>query len=102
MRALALLALSACAAGWEEAPVEARERFVRDFTCPEERVLVAEQPPQPPADVRDDPARMALWQERFEDVRFEHAEGCGHDALYRCRRSGRYGRYMLCQPGQPE
>jgi hypothetical protein len=103
MRSLAALTLTACAASWSQAPDAARERFVRDFTCPSDRVVVVEQPPAPPDEVRGDPERLRLWNEQQHDPehRYEHAEGCSHAALYNCWRFGRHSEVMLCEAMKP-
>ncbi len=92
------LTLTACAASWSQAPTQARSQFVLDFTCPEERVAVSEEPAVPPDEVRADPERLRLWNEQQRDppVHFERAQGCGHTALYQCSRYGRYSEFIRC------
>ncbi len=101
---LAVLLLSGCARQ-EEA---ARQMLAKSFTCPVERVTATridgvrwsevkrrENPiPDPPADVRADPSRLAMWKEQHHahysrgfDRYYKafHVVGCGHEADYLCQ-----------------
>jgi hypothetical protein len=83
----------------------ARDAFSRDFSCPEGRIDVHARKDldaydltfggmgsAPPADVKKDPERLALWQRRQREqhdawndrIGVFEARGCGHDALYTC------------------
>lgn len=81
----------------------AKEQFSTDLTCPEDRIEVRRRPelkpydvahprpPEPPADVRSDPGRLAMWQKNQEDTRDTQnrhkvleARGCGQSRLYIC------------------
>jgi len=87
----------------------ARDRFVRHYACPEERVVVRErpdlkwsavvlssrEPEAPPSHVRADSERLATWTKE-RDARWEQrarvldrhdvfqVTGCGHDVLLGC------------------
>jgi|GEM_PF-2952698 len=100
---LAALTLTACASR-EEA---ARNDFARRFTCPAEQVTTTKIPgvrwsevrrrehpiPDPPAEVRADPARLDMWNRQNDhfsagfDHNFEgfHVTGCGHEADLLCQ-----------------
>lgn len=98
---LAALLIAGCASR-EQA---ARDTFAEHFACPIERVTATkvdgvrrsevhqrETPiPDPPAEIRADPARLAQWTESHRvssgfDRYYEgyHAAGCGHRAEYLC------------------
>ena len=100
---LAMLSLAACASR-EEA---ARNDFARRFTCPAEQVTTTKIPgvrwsevmrrenpiPEPPAEVRADPARLDMWNREYSnfspgfDHNYEgfHVTGCGHAADLLCQ-----------------
>jgi hypothetical protein len=83
---------------------EAKSDFALSFSCPEHRIEVTrrkdlgyydvhpeEASDQAPAELKDDPGRLALWQDQrresmstntYEEV-YEVA-GCGHTSLYSC------------------
>lgn len=89
----------------------ARDKFEKDYLCPAEKITIskienmtlhelkqrlsADAPAQAPAEIRHDPARLAVWQKqqdeqehtlRWVDGRFHlyRINGCGHDAIYAC------------------
>jgi len=119
----ALLAIPACKSLEEGA----REAFSREFSCPEGRVVVrprtdvdaytatfgAVDSGGPPADVKRDPERYALWQKQQReqhdawnnDRSVLEARGCDHEVLYTCSHpSGfRGGASASCraEPGTP-
>lgn len=97
--------LPAAVAGCASREREARETFAERFTCPIERVTAtkvdgvrrsevhqrATPIPDPPAEIRADPARLAQWTESHRvspgfDWYYEgyRAAGCGHRAEYLC------------------
>jgi TPR repeat protein len=90
------MSLCACARGFVHGPSEAQSEFMRDASCPAERVDVREAArtaPEPPADIRADPERLALWsrKEGDEDARFRSydVKGCGRSEVYRCRQTNK-------------
>jgi hypothetical protein len=89
----------------------AREHFSREFSCPENRIeaktradlrpstmnpFLIPSVPEPPAEVKADPARLEVWRQNkvaqrsssanFVDGRFTVIEvsGCDHQILYCC------------------
>lgn len=87
----------------------AREKFSADFSCPTDRVTVkvrsdlnsmefrfgVQPKPEPPAEIKSDPARLALWEEqqkkdkaatdRVNEVdKVVEASGCEKKAFYIC------------------
>jgi hypothetical protein len=100
---VAALGLVACA----DLQKGAREEFADKYTCPVERVeatprpdlngyeVIFGPPSLPAADIKADPARLAIWRQKQRDTEaswnsgetvFE-MRGCGHDVLYACRRA---------------
>ena len=99
---LAVILLAGCASR-EQA---ARDAFAKSLTCPVERVTAtkvdgvrwsdvqrrANPIPQPPPEVRSDPARLAMWNKQNDnlssgfDHNYEgfHVTGCGHEVNYLC------------------
>lgn len=101
----ASLLLAACGS-----PKEAAYRsFSEAYSCPENRITIeaikdvtmtelwlrAHPEPDPPAEIRADPARLAVWkkarQKNLEGLmrglrQYElfHASGCGHEVDYAC------------------
>jgi hypothetical protein len=91
---------------WAPPTGTAKKTFAQSFTCPDERVELrprsdikgsmfrSHTPPSP--EVRNDPARYAIWQkeqaqaDRDADsggnygVFFFDVRGCGHQVLYEC------------------
>ena len=97
------LAASGCAgyiASYEASSV--RGSFVTDQSCPADRVIVgpiarpeatqveAPPPPAPPAEIAQDPARLAIYNARhgpadpYADAPFFQAQGCGVTHVYAC------------------
>lgn len=91
----------------------AREQFATTYSCPEDRVEVksredlkwgalvlgARNKEAPPAEIAQDPGRLAKWQSDQEEksksldslsdkVDVYQVTGCGHDVLMGCWRSG--------------
>jgi hypothetical protein len=87
----------------------AREDFAERYSCPEERVEVRERTDvkwstvvlggatqeAPPAEVKDDPARLAKWnadraekdaetRKSLDNLDVFQVSGCGHDELVAC------------------
>jgi hypothetical protein len=114
------LAVIGCAAGCvglllvgcKKISTGAGEYFVQKYSCPAERVKVAERPdlkpsqvfpspfaePPPPDEVKNDPERLALWtskqsavkqswDERMDRKKLFEVSGCGHDVLLGCEYS---------------
>lgn len=96
---LALILLSGCRA------TEAKEAFARRFSCPSDKVEVRSRADlnyydvhpramprdEPPAEVKSDASRLAVWQEqRRGAMATKNGEavyevtGCGHTLLYSC------------------
>jgi hypothetical protein len=81
----------------------ARQEFSRHFTCPESSITVTERSdldadeiergpiPDPPAEVKADPTRLALWNQQHQPIHTGHtiyqAAGCDHEVFYSCGRS---------------
>jgi hypothetical protein len=105
-----LLALAACG----QLAQGARQQFIAEYSCPSERVTLAElkgvQPSQlfaadwragtPPDEVRADPGRLAQWRAEEDErrkgweawinsSRLFRLSGCGHAAILACRPPGR-------------
>jgi hypothetical protein len=102
--ALILLSLAACKSNKSGA----REHFAKKFSCPEDRVTIVErsdmkwgsiildgQQPEPPAEIKADPGRLAKWQKDKADEQKEsratldaldvfEGNGCNHSALMGC------------------
>lgn len=105
------LSLAACT-GREGA---ARDTFEQAFLCPAERItsvkiesmswpeleqrISPKKAPMPSVEIRDDPARLAVWQKQQDeyahsrqvfDTRWDtrkdvyRVSGCGHEAIYAC------------------
>ena len=104
---IVLLLAAMLVAGCASREQAARDTLAQAFTCPVERVTAtnvegvrwsevmrrAHPVPDPPAEVRADPARLAQWTEQYHgsfspgfDHNTEgfHAAGCGHEADYLC------------------
>jgi hypothetical protein len=82
----------------------AKTAFSNSFTCPKNRVEVRARPDlhpshwlsvaKPTREIAADPERLRMWQREqdrrvaYEDGHFSmyEARGCGHQALYECRR----------------
>lgn len=100
-RALAFM-LPVVLVGCRSNETMAKETFSRIYTCPEDRItlttrkdLVARdlmvRPATPPADIKADPARLALWKQKEADRTSEYdgdvvieAKGCDHAETYVC------------------
>jgi hypothetical protein len=97
--AFASLAVSGCQS-MEDC---AKETFSKEFSCPTDGVsvrarsdvdgwAVTHDPPQPPQEVKDDPARYRVWKDDQDEQRAQfnkrlnvyEAKGCNHEALYDC------------------
>ncbi len=106
-RLLSLLSLVAVG-GCTSLEKGAQEEFTSSFSCPKERVTVTPRPdlkaavfgsrPAPPADVAADPARLAVWQKKEDDLQstwnnsttvFEVA-GCDKDVIYKCGQAAKH------------
>lgn len=102
---IAVLLAAMLVAGCASREQAARDTFAERFTCPIERVAAtkvdgvrrsevlerATPIPDPPAEIRADPARLAQWTESHRvspgfDGYYEgyRAAGCGHRAEYLC------------------
>jgi hypothetical protein len=74
----------------------AHAMFVKDNSCPSERIttaLTAPVLPKPPPEIASDPARTNIWMQdqvnNFERIRGLHwvtAKGCSAEALYSCKK----------------
>lgn len=105
MRIARLCGVVLLMAGCKKLETGARETFSQQFSCPEERITVAARAdvdayalqfaavlPVPPAEVRDDPARLAVWKRNQDSARAEwnarfrafEVQGCEHQGLYLC------------------
>ncbi len=108
----------------------ARKDFARQYSCPDDRVQVRSRDdlnakdllapnrapaPPPPLEVKNDPARYALWKANQAAARAREAApygayevftvtGCGHTELLACRhpqtpdRRGTYPTLVSCLP----
>jgi hypothetical protein len=104
-RTIGCVALLLCIAACKSLEDGAREAFSKDYSCPENRITVRPRADlnaydvtfgtstaAPPADVKKDPERLALWQAQQREKRAAwndrisvyEARGCGHDAIYTC------------------
>ncbi|HEY1557936.1 MAG TPA: hypothetical protein VGF94_24070 [Kofleriaceae bacterium] len=80
----ATVAVAACAFDARARP-EVRSDFVRDATCPADRVTVAQaSAPAPPPDVAADPGRLAVWNDQPRQHHEYVARGCGQELRYAC------------------
>ena len=111
--ALAIIGLVSIAACGQLA-AGARQEFIRKYSCPKERVALAElkgvkpsdifaadwRAATPPDELRGDPGRLAQWQagedERrksweawINSSRLFRLSGCGHSVVMACRPPGR-------------
>ncbi len=86
--AVAAVALSGCAALADRSlRATARDDFVRQATCPADRVTVVHAPPAPaPPEIAADPGRLAIWSSEQERRARYHlvARGCGEERRYLC------------------
>jgi hypothetical protein len=80
--------------GCDSFELAARNAFMKDKSCPLERVSAARQAaPSPPAplEIGADPERLRLWtktnQEKLADHTFMAATGCGATSLYDCSKA---------------
>ncbi|MDC0684952.1 MULTISPECIES: hypothetical protein [Sorangium] len=96
-------------AGCKRLKTGAREDFAERYSCPEDRVEVRERDDvkwstvvlgdapreAPPAEVKNDPGRLAKWhadraeqdaetRETLDDLDVFQVRGCGHDELVAC------------------
>ncbi|WP_437977625.1 hypothetical protein WMF11_12400 [Sorangium sp. So ce295] len=96
-------------AGCKRLKTGAGEDFAKRYSCPEDRVEVrartdvkwgtvvlgGRSPEAPPAEVKDDPGRLAKWnadraekdaetRKRLDDLDVFQVIGCGHDELVAC------------------
>jgi hypothetical protein len=96
-------------AGCKRLKTGAGEDFAKRYSCPEDRVEVRERTDvkwstvvlggrareAPPAEVKDDPERLAKWnadradkdaetRKRLDDLDVFQVSGCGHDELVAC------------------
>lgn len=121
MRLAALLLASLLLPGCTSRVDAARALFVQAKTCPADRVQVSElegstlhelrqrqqakNAQEPPADIRADPARLALWQQQQAEsertmqwvdgrYRLYHASGCDLQEDYACE-------FLWSQKGWP-
>ena len=103
---LLILALFAACANVED---EAKQEFSEDFSCPTERVTTKlradlkafefqygpQQKPEPPPEIKSDPARLAVWEEqqkkdqaatdRVNEIdKVIEVTGCDQSAFYIC------------------
>ncbi len=82
----------------------ARETFSKEFSCPKDSVTTQERKdmdaysatvgaaPEPPSDVKEDPARYAVWKKTQSEQRDAFhsrmtvfsAKGCNHESFYMC------------------
>ena len=82
----------------------ARETFSKEFSCPVGSVTAKERKdidalgatagstPEPPSEIKEDPARYEVWKKNQSDQREAFnsrmtvfsAKGCNHEALYLC------------------
>jgi hypothetical protein len=108
--AFALLGASACRSLHDKAV----EQFGADYSCPADRVQARERsdihattlfvdppaPVMPPDEVRNDPARLAVWQANQQQAQSTQSSyldfmtvfevtGCDHRAFYACARAAR-------------
>ena len=77
--------------GCDSVDVAARNTFVKDKTCPLERVTATRHAPMiapPPSDIAADPERMRMWTENRQQQIVGHtfmaAAGCGSETVYDC------------------
>jgi len=80
---------------------DAKQAFSREFFCPEERIDarrrtdvnvwdITHGADEPPAELKADPARVALWKQQQRNRRHGNRgpvfqmSGCGNDVLYEC------------------
>lgn len=88
----------------------AQEEFTKKFSCPSERVKVEPRsdlkaydvtfgpPPPPPADIAGDPGRLAIWQQREDELRTNFnnfmtvlkVTGCDKDVMFTCSRAQKH------------
>jgi len=99
-------------AGCKTTKTGAKEYFAKEFSCPDDRVTIAPRSdikwgtiildrnqPEPPAEIKGDPGRLAKWKEEREKEKKEsrstldaldvfEGHGCDHDVLMGCGHSG--------------
>jgi len=81
----ALVAASTACASYRST---SRDAFVQDATCPANRVTITEAPPEPPpADIANDPGRVAIWNDKAAQKAATKfiARGCGQEIHYTCQ-----------------
>jgi hypothetical protein len=108
-----LVLLATACQGYESG---ARERFSKQFTCPEDRVEVrpsaltvaavkARKRAEPPPEIKADPGRLKLWQEEQDKTasfssafctELWEARGCDHHTLYCCYRPSKHANQVSC------
>ncbi|WP_437967985.1 hypothetical protein WMF04_01225 [Sorangium sp. So ce260] len=106
---LSMLSVMLSSAGCKRLKTGAREDFAERYSCPEGRVEVLERDDvkwstvvlgggpreAPPAEVKDDPERLAKWnadraeqdaetRKTLDDLDVFQVRGCGHDELVAC------------------
>ena len=82
---IALFAASTACASYRST---SRDAFVHDATCPADRVTIANAPPEPPpADIANDPGRVAIWNDEAAKKAATKfiARGCGQEIHYTCQ-----------------
>ncbi len=110
--AFSLLIAAGALTGCQSYETVARESFANDRSCPLAGVTAVEHPEvsahdlifgpisAPPADIANDPARVAIWRAKQEDLKktwdgstkvFEVA-GCKEKSYYTCSGGGKSGR----------
>jgi hypothetical protein len=103
-----LLALGGC----KSIKTGAREHFGKEFSCPDDRITIVERSdlkwgsiildqnqPEPPTEIKGDPGRLAKWKEEKEKEKKDsrstldaldvfEGKGCDHSVLMGCGHSG--------------
>jgi hypothetical protein len=89
LRVAAVIGGAALIAGCLPTPTEAAQaRFSKGVSCPKDRVKVTPvEGPPPPAELGNDPERIALWRKKNLNPTYLRTEGCGRAVTYECSES---------------
>ncbi len=124
-RGFSFLALSLCVTSCKSYEAGAKESFSEHHTCPLDRVEVRRRSDlklsafqggmEAPADIKSDPGRLKMWEEKQEKSREStdaacemwEAKGCGFREFECCRRPAKHANRVSCfshkpLPGMPE
>jgi hypothetical protein len=91
--------------GCDSFDLAARNTFMKDKTCPLERVTSTQHTPviaAAPSDIAADPERMRLWTQthaaQIAGHTFMTATGCGSEVVYDCQKPSGPRAIPVCAP----